>query len=166
DEMKASDAEKLMNADTGALLTHNLSYTYDPRDRITGVLTDGTQTEAYLHDATDNVVSQTLNNVTTSFNYDRDRLLPATSGGATVNYSYDPLGRLDTVTGGTSPCGVLERNTYDGFDNTVSHQQANSAGTGCDTTSYTYDPLNRQTSQKVNSGTATQFSYLGLSSEL
>jgi RHS repeat-associated protein len=167
DGMKASDAEQLMNADTGALMTHNLTYTYDPRDRVEKVLTDGSQTESYTHDATDNVTSQTINTVTTNFTYDRDRLLKAAiTGGSTASYNYDPLGRLDTVTGGSSPCGALEHNTYDGFDNIVSHQQANAAGTGCDTTSYTYDPLNRQTSQKVNSGTPTQYSYLGLSSEL
>jgi RHS repeat-associated protein len=166
DGVKASDAETLMNADTSASMTHSLSYVYDPRDRIEKVITDGSATETYTHDATDNVTSQTVNNTPTTFNYDRDRLLSATSGGSTVNYNYDSLGRLDTVTGGSSPCGVVERNTYDGFDNIASHQQANAAGTGCDTTSYTYDPLNRQASQKVNSGSTTQYSYLGLSSEL
>src|SRR5262249_29988074 len=36
---------------------------------------------------------------------------------------------------------------------------------GTPTTNYTYDPMNRQTSQTVN-GTTTQFAYLGLSSQL
>ena len=74
-----------------------------------------------------------------------------------ITYNYDPLGRLDTATSGTT---TLEQNTYDGFDNITAHTQ------GTTTTTYTYDPLNRATSQKVGSGTPTQYSYLGLSDEL
>ncbi|MBO0806902.1 MAG: sugar-binding protein, partial [Actinobacteria bacterium] len=159
---KATDAQKLMNADdNSADLTHNLAYSYDPRDRLTQVRTDGTTTESYTHDATGNVVSQTVNGTQTAYNYDRDRLLTATAGGSTADYNYDPLGRLDTVTSGAAQ---LESNTYDGFDNIVTHTQANVSG-GTDTTSYTYDPLNRQASQTVN-GTTTNFAYLGLSGQL
>jgi RHS repeat-associated protein len=158
---KATDAKKLQSADTGGLLTHNLAYSYDPRDRLTQVQTDGATTESYTHDATGNVVSQTANGTQTAYNYDRDRLLTATAGGSTADYNYDPLGRLDTVTSGASQ---LESNTYDGFDNIVTHTQANASG-GTDTTSYAYDPLDRQASQTVN-GTTTNFAYLGLSSQL
>jgi RHS repeat-associated protein len=160
DGVKSSDAQKLMNADTTTTyLTHTLTYSYDPRDRLSQVQTDGATTESYTHDATGNVTAQTINNTPpTTYNYDRDRLLTAAvTGGPTTSYNYDPLGRLDTVTSGASQ---LESNTYDGFDHIVTHTQ------GTDTTSYTYDPLNRLTSQQVNNGTATQFAYLGLSSEL
>src|SRR5262249_14685353 len=112
DGVKKTDAEKLMNADsTSAYLTPTLSYSYDPRNRLTQVQTDGTTTESYTHDANGNVVSQTINGTQTSFNYDRDRLLSATSGSTAV-YNYDPIGRLDTITSGTT---LLQSNTYDGF---------------------------------------------------
>jgi RHS repeat-associated protein len=160
DGVKASDAAKLMNADnTSAYLTHTLGYSYDPRDWLTQVTTDGAATESYVHDATGNVISQTINGTQTTYNYDRDRLMSAAAGGAvTAYYNYDPLGRLDTV---TTPAGTqLEANTYDGFDRIVSH----TAGTT--TISYTYDPLSRLTSQAVTGGTTTQYAYLGLSSQL
>lgn len=56
DGIKASDAQKLMNADTGTLMSHSLAYSYDPRDRLTRVQTDGTATESYVHDAARNRV--------------------------------------------------------------------------------------------------------------
>jgi RHS repeat-associated protein len=65
----------------------------------------------------------------------------------------------------TSGNQVQETNTYDGFDNLVSHGQANASG-GLDTTSYTYDPMGRLTSQTTSAGATTQYSYLGLSGDL
>ncbi len=155
---KTSDAAKVMNADDN---TAYLTHTYDPRDRIAAVTKDGTTTESYTHDASDNVTAQTIDGTNTTYNYDRDRLLTATTGGATADYNYDPSGRLDTVTGGGQ---ILQQNTYDGFDHITAHQQQNSSG-GTDTTTYTYDPLNRKTSQTTG-GTTTQYAYLGLSSDL
>ncbi len=164
DGHKLTDAGKVMNADsTTAYLTHTLAYSYDPRDRLTQVATDGATTESYTHDATGNVTDQTISNTRTIFSYDRDRLLTAVTGGSTASYNYDPLGRLDTVTSGATQ---VQANTYDGFDHIAAHTQLNSSGTGTDTTTYTYDPLGRQTSQAVNGGTPTQFNYLGLSSGL
>jgi len=164
---KTQDVEQLMNADNNAAyLSHTLTYTYDPRDRITGVQKDGAPTESYAHDANDNVTSQTINGTPTTFNYDRDRLLSASTGGAIFDYNYDPLGRLDTVTtGGTTGGAVVERNTYDGFDHVVSHQQYNPATAAMDTTNYTFDPLDRITRQATATKT-TDFAYLGLSSDL
>jgi hypothetical protein len=68
-----------------------------PLDRIAKVNKTGDDTETYIHDS-NNVVSQTIKGTTTTFNYARNRLLTAVSGGATDNYNYDPFGRLDTVT--------------------------------------------------------------------
>src|SRR5216683_2584853 len=138
------------------------TYSYDPRDRITKVTKDTVTSELYTRDASDNVTAQTIGTTPTSFKYDRDRLLTATSGGATVSYNYDPFGRLDTV---TDPAGTLETNIYDGFDNITSHQQRNAAGS-MDTTRYTYDPLNRITSQAVNGATPTSYAHLGLTGDL
>ncbi len=164
---KTQDIEKLMSADNNATdLTHTLAYTYDPRDRIAQVTKDGAITESYVHDANDSVTSQTVNGTTTTFNYDRNRLLTALTGGATADYNYDPFGRLDTV---TSAGQVQQRNTYDGFDHVTEHQQLNSTGS-MDTTDYTYDPLDRKTSQTTGAGTSspntTNYAYLGLSNQL
>src|SRR5262249_39176542 len=78
----------------------------------------------------------------------------------------DPFGRLDTV---TSAGQVQERNTYDGFDHTTEHQQLNSTGS-LDTTDYTWDPLNRMTSQTTGVGSSspqtTSYAYLGLTGQL
>ena len=165
---KTQDIAKLMSADNNSTdLSHTLTYTYDPRDRITQVTKDGAVTESYSHDANDNVwPSQTVNGTTTSYNYDRNRLLTAVTSGVTSDYNYDPFGRLDTVTSGGH---LLERNTYDGFDRIIEHQQLNASST-LDTARYTYDPLDRKTSQTTGIGTSspqtTDYAYIGLTSQL
>ncbi len=167
DGNKAQDVQKLMNADTNtAYLTHTLAYSYDPRDRIAQVTKDGTITESYLHDANDNVTQTSGGTTTTTtYSYDRNRLLTSTAGGFTSGYNYDPFGRLDTITFGGQ---IYASDTYDGFDHIVQHEQQATGGT--DTTSYTYDPLDRRTSQTTGVGTAspttTGYAYLGLSNDL
>jgi RHS repeat-associated protein len=164
---KTQDIEKLMSADdNSADLTHTLGYTYDPRDRIAQVTKDGTVTESYAHDANDNVTAQTINGTSTTFNFDRNRLLTAVIGAVTASYNYDPFGRLDTVISGGQ---VQQRNTYDGFDHIIEHQQLSPAG-GLVTTDYTYDPLDRRTSQTTGAGTSspqtTSYAYIGLTNQL
>jgi RHS repeat-associated protein len=171
---RKTDTSKQMNADNHqALIQRVQSATYDPRDRIatltktdpsTGTTVDS---EAYVHDANDNVISQTLNATTTTFNYDRNRLQTAVTGGTTANYNYDPFGRLDSVTSGTQ---VLQRYSYDGFDRIAQHTKLNSSGSRTTTTRYTYDPLDRTSSQTDNAGQTsektTTFTYLGLSGDV
>jgi RHS repeat-associated protein len=169
---RTSDAAKRMNADNhAAYLDHVFAYTYDPRDRIRQVTKSAAgggvlETESYTHDANNNVITQTVDNATTNFTYDRNRLLTATTGTATAAYNYDPFGRLDKVTSGTT---VLERYTYDGFDRVTEHRKTNGQG-GTDTTRYAYDPLDRTVSRTANAGAAgekrTDFNYLGLSGEV
>ena len=83
---RTSDAAKRMNADNhAAYLDHVFAYTYDPRDRIRQVTKSAAgggvlETESYTHDANNNVITQTVDNATTNFKYDRNRLL--TAGGA------------------------------------------------------------------------------------
>lgn len=162
------DAAKTMNADNhAAYLTTTSDYTYDPRDRVASLAKtgDGAGTETYVHDANNNVINQTVDGVTTTFNYDRNRLLTTTAGGATMSYNYDPFGRLDTV---TSAGTVLERNVYDGFDHIVENRKTNGGSTV--TTRYTFDPLDRTSTKTSDAGTAkektTTFNYLGLSKEV
>jgi RHS repeat-associated protein len=169
---RRSDAAKTQNADNhAAYLDHVYAYTYDPRDRIRQVTKSAAgggvlETESYTHDANNNVIAQTVDNVPTNFVYDRNRLLSATTGGTTAAYNYDPFGRLDKVTSGAT---VLERYLYDGFDRVTEHRKTNGQG-GTDTTRYAYDPLDRTASRTKNAGAAgeerTDFNYLGLSGEV
>ena len=164
---KTKDVGSLMSADNNtANLAQTLAYTYDPRDRVAQVTKDGTVTESYAHDASGNVTSQTLSGAATTYNYDRNRLLTTVTDGVTAAYNYDPFGRIDTVTAAGQ---VQARSTYDGFDRIVEHQQLNANGS-MDVADYTYDPLDRRTSQTTGVGTGspqtTNYAYLGLSSEL
>jgi YD repeat-containing protein len=180
DGNETQDVEQLMSADNSAdTLSHTYTYTYDPMDQVETVDTDGVQTESYTHDSESEVTSQTVNQVTTNYNYVQGQLQSATAlptgGGSstTLNYNYDPFGRLDTVTtppaGGSTTPTLVQSNTYDGFDNLTATSQLGSTGT-MDTTDYTYDSLNRMTSQTTQANTpsaaTSNFSYLGLSGEL
>ncbi|MFF7788136.1 DNRLRE domain-containing protein [Streptomyces sp. NPDC007991] len=162
---KAQDVAKKMNADNhAAYLESTTDYTYDPADRLAKAVKtgNGAGTENYVHDDNANVVSQTVKNLTTAYDYDRNRLLSATAvGGTTSTYNYDPFGRLESVTSGSK---VTSRNVYDGFDHVVESQSADSTG-AMKSTTYTYDPLDR-TASKTADGKTTDFGYLGLSSEV
>ncbi|MFE7393314.1 DNRLRE domain-containing protein [Streptomyces sp. NPDC057582] len=161
---KAQDVAKKMNADNhAAYLDSTTDFTYDPADRLAGSVKtgNGAATEAYVHDDNANVISQTVKNVTSNFNYDRNRLLSATIGTSTANYTYDPFGRQETV---VSTSKVIERNVYDGFDHVVENQKADSTGT-LKSTTYTFDPMDR-TASKTAAGKTTDFEYLGLSNEV
>ncbi|MEV0171099.1 DNRLRE domain-containing protein [Streptomyces sp. NPDC050803] len=161
---KAQDVAKKMNADNNtAYLDSTTNYSYDPADRLkesvkTG---NGAGTETYVHDDNANVIRQTVKNKTTQFEYDRNRLLKATVGTSTANYNYDPFGRQESV---TSAGQIIERSVYDGFDHVIESQKADSTG-ALKSTKYTYDPLDR-TASKAADGKTTDFSYLGLSSEV
>ncbi|MGI5380313.1 DNRLRE domain-containing protein [Streptomyces sp. CA-251387] len=161
---KAQDVAKKMNADNhAAYLESTTDYSYDPADRLkksvkTG---NGAQTETYIHDDNANVISQTVDNVTTQYEYDRNRLLRATAGTSTAKYNYDPFGRQESVTSGGQ---VIERSVYDGFDHVVESQKTDENG-ALKTTKYTFDPLDRTASKTVD-GKTTDFSYLGLSNEV
>ncbi|MEV1154935.1 RHS repeat-associated core domain-containing protein [Micromonospora chokoriensis] len=165
---RSHDVTKKMNADNhGAYLTTTSDFTYDPRDRLASLTKtgDGAGTETYVHDANNNVISQTVKGTPTTFNYERNRLLTAVTGGATASYNYDPFGRLDTVTAAGT---VIERNVYDGFDHVVENRKNN--GTSTSTTKYTFDPMDRTTTKTTDTGgtkeKTTTFNYLGLSGEV
>jgi RHS repeat-associated protein len=171
---RATDHTKVQNADNHtAYLDHIYHYTYDPRERLTGVqkkTPTGTvvESETYDHDANNNVTSQTVEGTTTRYFYDRNRLLSTTiaEGGASANYNYDPYGRLDTVIAAGQ---IIEQNVYDGFDRTTTHRKRG-AGGALTTTTYTYDPLDRTTAKTDNAGTSsaktTDFAYLGLTDKV
>ncbi|MFE6919010.1 RHS repeat-associated core domain-containing protein, partial [Streptomyces rubiginosohelvolus] len=162
---KAQDAAKKMNADDHSkYLSSTTSYTYDPADRLAkSVRTgDGAGTETYVHDDNANVVSQTVKGKTTTFGYDRNRLLKSTVDGASATHNYDPFGRQESVTAGGK---VVERNTYDGFDRVKQHEKADETG-ALKSTKYAYDPLDRTSSRTDSSGKSTDYNYLGMSGEV
>jgi RHS repeat-associated protein len=159
--------------DSSQYLDRTTTYRYDPRDRIAQLTKTDTSsgaqvhTETYTHDANNNVTAQTIDDLTTTFSYHRNRLLSATTAGVTAAYNYDPYGRLDTITDTNDR--ILQRYRYDGFDRITEHRKLTSTGT-TDTTRYAYDPLDRTTNRTDHAGTATakttDFGYLGLSDQL
>ncbi|WP_256341731.1 DNRLRE domain-containing protein [Streptomyces sp. TLI_105] len=161
---KAQDVAKKMNADDhAAYLSSTTDFSYDPVDRLSKSVKTGTGagTESYVYDDNANVVSQTVKDVVTTFEYDRNRLLTASAGGQTSKYTYDPFGRQESVTANGR---VVERSVYDGFDHVVESQKMDAGGVMKSTT-YTFDPLDR-TSSKTADGKTTDFTYLGLSGEV
>lgn len=161
---KATDVASKANADVaGAYLNSTTTYSYDPVDRLSqSVKTgNGAKTETYVHDDNANVISQSVGGTATTYSYDRNRLLTATTGGATASYRYDPFGRQTSV---VSAGLTISRTTYDGFDHIATSEKLNESG-GMDSTTYAYDPLDR-TASKTAGGETTDYTYLGLSSEV
>ncbi|WP_245180421.1 golvesin C-terminal-like domain-containing protein [Streptomyces montanisoli] len=161
---KAQDVAKKMNADDHtAYLSSTTDYTYDPADRLAKSVKsgNGADTETYVHDDNANVIDQTVKGTTTTYTYDRNRLLTAKAGGATADYTYDPFGRQQSVTSGGQ---VISRNTYDGFDHVTKSEKADDTG-ALKSTTYTFDPLDRTTSETA-AGKTTNYEYLGLSSQV
>uniref|UniRef100_A0AAU1UNF1 DNRLRE domain-containing protein n=1 Tax=Streptomyces sp. NBC_00119 TaxID=2975659 RepID=A0AAU1UNF1_9ACTN len=161
---KAQDIAKKMNADDhAALLSSTTDYTYDPADRLAKSVKTGTGagTDTYVHDDNANVVSQTVDSTTSTYDYDRNRLLTSTTSGTTFSYDYDPFGRQESVTGGGK---TIERSVYDGFDHVVDAQKLDDSGT-LKSTKYTFDPLDR-TASKTADGKTTDYDYLGMSTEV
>ncbi|WP_317447932.1 DNRLRE domain-containing protein [Streptomyces collinus] len=161
---KSQDVTRKMSADNhSAYLDSTTDYTYDPADRLkqaakTG---NGAGTETYVHDNNANVINQTVQDITTAFKYDRNRLLTATTPGASANYNYDPFGREESV---TTSGQVVQRNTYDGFDHVVKSEKADGTG-ALKATTYAFDPLDRTTSE-TTAGKTTDYEYLGLSQQV
>ncbi|GII26491.1 golvesin C-terminal-like domain-containing protein [Planosporangium mesophilum] len=163
---RSRDESKQMNADNhGALINEVTTYTYDPKDRIAKVGKTRGANESYVHDANNNVVSQTIGDKTTTNSYDRNRLASSTTSGVKASYKYDPYGRLSTVSASGQ---TVQKYTYDGFDRTVS--QRSGAGADPKITKNTFDPLDRTTTQSVSGGgqaaKTTTFAYLGLSDQV
>jgi RHS repeat-associated protein len=163
----ASDNEQVTSANSGGgTLSHTLDYAYSPSDKVTQVTKDGSASEKYGYDLDGNISSQTVNGASTTFAYDRNRLLTATTNGVASDYNYDPLGRLDSI---TTAGAIGSQYSYDGFDQVTKVTQYATGGSSS-ATDYAYDPLGRQTSQTTGAGTSsektTDYSYLGLSNEL
>ena len=165
---RSLDTSRQMNADDhGTYLQRVSAFGYDPRDRLATVTRTDPGTggqagsETYTHDANNNVISQTIDGVTTTSVYDRNRLQSTTIAGVASTYNYDPFGRLNTVTAAGQ---TTQRYVYDGFDRII---EQHTDGT---VTQKSYDPLDRTATRTTDAGTAeeqsTEFVYLGLSQQV
>jgi len=163
DGNRTRDTAKVLNSDTRALDSSVTTYTYDARNRVTGVTRTGTGAvnESYTYDAASNITRQVIGGVTTDFVYDRNRLQKATVGTSASLYNYDPFGRLDTITAGGAVAG---RYVYDGFDRQVEQRTVTSGATKV--TRSTYDAWDRLATKTDTAGKTTAYSYIGLSSQL
>ena len=103
---------------------------------------------------------------TTTFNYDRNRLLTATAGRRDVAYNYDPFGRLDTVTAARhSHRAQRLRRLRPHRREPQDHRRQPRRPPGTPTTRWT-----APSSKTTDAGTAERedhhFNYLGLSDEV
>ncbi|MFJ8582046.1 DNRLRE domain-containing protein [Micromonospora sp. NPDC093277] len=157
------DVLKLMNADNSSdYIDNTYTFTYDPQDRISRLdkTGDSSSTETYVYDANGNTVSQTVEGVTSTSKFDRNRLHSTTTAGVTSTYNYDPLGRLDTVSVGGERA---QKYYYDGFDRTA--KTTAGVGANAKSTTYVYDPFDRTVSQ-TTAGKTTLFTYLGMDNQV
>ncbi|MBI2777369.1 MAG: RHS repeat protein [Chloroflexi bacterium] len=143
------------------------SYAYDVLNRLTTYHRAGgiTQQITYAYDLAGNVTSRTyLDGTVESLTYDDDgRLATVAGGGATTTYGYDPAANLISTTL-PSGNGYVESRTYDrsGRLTEVKNQKGATvlsrstytldpvgnrlaSQTTTETTTYTYDPLDRLT---------------------
>jgi RHS repeat-associated protein len=181
DGHRSSDVSKVASADTaGSYLSQTASFAYTPDNRLRTVTKTGANpgsNEAYAYDAAGSVTAQTIAGVSTKYRFDRNRLLCAgptvdpagtSCAAGSIEYNYDPFGRLDTV---TSADRTVERYTYDGFDRTVSHRKYDPAtGAQKSVRNAVFDPLDRTVQETTQAGTnpakTTTFTYLGLSEQV
>ena len=156
--------------------TCSAAYTYDPRDRLVKADDGHGSATSYTLDGSGNILTEAANGSTKTYTYQGNQLQTLTSGGQTADYHYDELGRLHCVTtssGSAADCGLESTSSnlltdyeYDYLDR-LSNYAAFSAGSQTDSSSYTYDALNRISSEddlhpSFNGSTrTTQFSYLG-----
>lgn len=120
------------------------SYTYDNRDRLSGV-TRGTASFTYSYDAASNVIQRVYpDGTTTSYSYDDDsRLSSLTNGGGTSTYAYDAASNRVSLTLPASN-GYGEARIYDGAGRVTEVKNAN-ASTTLSKFDYTYNAVGQAT---------------------
>jgi RHS repeat-associated protein len=147
------DITGIQDADNGTFRSRTVDRGYNPNNQVTSVTnSDGKYNQSYTYDSAGNISRQIINGVDVSFTYDRGRLTSSLLLSADTlpvgAYQYDTLGRLFAITDSSLPgatFGVSQRYSYDGFDNITSQASTSKSGTNTvtNTTSYTYDSLNR-----------------------
>lgn len=117
-----------------------VTYTYTPTGQRESMI-DGTGTTTYTYDSQGRLTSQTSPRGTLNYTYDESgklKTLRSSHGnGVSVDYAYDVLNRLATVTDNRLTPGATTY-IYDGNGNLEKTTYPNGVAT-----TYTYDPLNR-----------------------
>jgi len=138
---------------TGATIKIAEQYSYDPLQRLTTsqVVTGATNTTAsYGFDPVGNILTQTVNGVTTNYVYNMANNELVSSSNPSISFSYDQNGNLITKTSGS----VSASYTWDTSNRLIKVTQ-NSAPKGA----YAYDGLGRRV-QSVESATVL-YAYTG-----
>jgi RHS repeat-associated protein len=120
-------------------------------------MTDASGTTTYAYDLRDRLIQKATPQGTLTYGYDvagnLTSIQSSNAGGTSINYVYDQLNRLSTVTDNRSASGTTTY-TYDNASNPQSYVYPN----GVQST-YTYSQLNRLTNLAVGKGTSTLASY-------
>jgi len=125
-----------------------LGYNRDLMGRVTSETNQGTTTSSTTYDNRNNVISQTANGVTTTFDYKL-----ATSPGV-YNGAYVGMVTHSHSSGGSNTTDTV--NTYNWWNGAEIASTAVTVGTSTTNTSYTYDAAGRLTSANIGgTGTAT-----------
>jgi RHS repeat-associated protein len=134
-----------------------VTYTYTSKGQRES-MTDGTGTTTYTYDSQGRLTSQTSPRGTLTYTYDNagnlKTLRSSSANGVSVDYGYDVLNRLSTVTDNRT--GATTYN-YDGNGNLEKTTYPNGV-----VTTYTYDSLNRmkKVSAAANATTVASYDYV------
>ncbi len=133
-----------------------VTFTYTATDRRAS-MTDGSGTTNYTYDSRDRLLTKQTPQGTLTYTYDAGGNLLTTrssnANGVSVDYSYDPLNRISSVTDQRLATGVTTY-TYDPNGNLTSKLYPNSVQT-----TYTFNTLNRLTNVATAKGASTLASY-------
>ena len=128
-----------------------VSFSYTPTGRRAS-MTDATGTTIYTYDTRDRLTSKQTPQGTLTYTYDAAGHLLTTrssnTNGVSVDYSYDSLNRLGTVTDNRLAAGAnVTTYSYDSVGNLQSYLYPNGVQT-----SHTYNNLNRLTAVSISNG--------------
>ena len=143
----------------GTPLARSTSYTYEPvLNRVTKMVDAGGFATNYLYDAKGNLTRETYPDGTAiAHTYDARglKLTDVSVRGNTTSYAHDIYGRLQTV---TDPRGRVQKVTTDARGNITA--SVNGFGTPlAQTSSQTYDSMNRVLGAVNGEGEASSFTY-------
>ncbi len=128
------------------------TYTWDVRNRLTGIRVGVTQLASFAYDATSRRATKTAAGFETAFQYDGADIVKEISGGATVNYLRglgldEPLARIEES-------GPTTSYVPDALGSPLALTDGT---TGDVTTSYTYGPFGQTAVTGAPSGNAFQY---------
>jgi RHS repeat-associated protein len=133
-----------------------ITYSYTATGRREQMV-DASGTTTYTYDIRDRLVAKATPQGTLTYTYDAGgkvtSIRSSNAGGASVDYSYDELNRLSSVTDNRLASGVTTY-TYDPVGNLTSYEYPNAV-----THDYTYNVVNRLTNVAVASAAGSLASY-------